>query len=200
MATAATLMESPVLLAGPPISRRRFTVDEYHRMAEVGILSEDDRVELIDGEVLVMCPVGSPHAGCVKRVGSLLNERLQRRAIVSVQDPLRIDDHMEPLPDLMLLRPRRDFYSESHPAPADVLLLIEVMDTSADYDRNVKLPLYARSAIPEVWLIDLNLKLVESHRRPLGEIYSENRILPRGQRLSPEALPDLEVAVDDILG
>jgi Uma2 family endonuclease len=117
-----------------------------------------------------------------------------------VQNPLRLDDHTEPLPDLMLLRPRGDFYSASHPVPADVLLLIEVMDSSADYDRNVKLPLYARSGVPEVWLIDLNRELVETHRRPVGAVYSENRLLPRGQRLAPEALADLEIAVDEILG
>lgn len=130
--------------------RRSFTVEEYHRMAEAGILREDDRVELLEGEIVEMTPIGSRHAACVDRLNQLGVRGVGPRAIVRVQSPVRLGERSEPQPDLTLLRARPDFYAHAHPGPADVLLIIEVAEASADADRTVKMPLYARAAIPEV--------------------------------------------------
>jgi len=151
----------------------RFSVDDYHRMGETGILGPQLRTELIDGEVVAMPPIGHPHAGTVKLLSNLLKEQLGAAAIVSVQDPVWLDDYTEPLPDIALLRPRADYYRNGHPGPEDVLLLIEVADTSLAYDRDVKLPRYARAGIPEVWLVDLGGRRLTMHRRPAGDAYAE---------------------------
>jgi Uma2 family endonuclease len=177
-----------------------FTVDEYHRMSEAGILSEDDRVELIEGEIVKMSPIGSLHAACVKRLNTLLNRKVGQEAIVSVQDPIRLDDYSEPEPDIALLRPRADFYARSHPTAADVLLIIEVADTSLEYDRTVKLPLYAQAGIPEVWLASLPEDRVEAHSEPVNGIYQKVRYARRGESISAERLPSLVLSVDEILG
>lgn len=181
-------------------SRVRFTVEDVHRLAELGFLREDSRIELIDGDLIAMCPIGSRHASGVERLAFLFASRLGGRAMVRHQNPIRLDEHSEPEPDLMLVRPREDFYASAHPAPADVLLLIEVMDSSADYDRGTKLGLYARFGVPEVWLIDLNEARVEQHRVPDKGTYTERLIRSRGQSVSPAALPDVELTVDEILG
>jgi Uma2 family endonuclease len=180
--------------------RRRFSVSEYDRIAESGILKPTERVELIDGEIIVMSPTGSRHAACVDRLSTWLHDLLKARAILRVQGPLRLDDLSEPEPDLIALRPRSDFYASGHPGAGDCYLVIEVSETSASYDRGTKLPLYVRAGVPEVWLVDLNRELVESYRGPLGELYTENRTLPRGQSLAPEAFPDAVLGVDAILG
>lgn len=181
-------------------SRRLFTVSEYHRMAEAGILGEDDRVELIEGEIVEMSPVGSRHAACVKRLLRLLDRRVGDRGIVGAQDPIRLGEHSEPQPDLVLLRPRPDFYAAAHPGPEDVLLLVGVAETSGGYDRDVKVPLYAKAGIPEVWLVDLGEDRVEAYREPSPQGYRWVRHFRRGDRLAAEAFPELEVAVEDILG
>jgi len=136
------------------IERRWFSVEEYDRMTEAGILTEDDRIELIDGEVVKMSPIGNAHAGCVKRITALCYEQVARLVMISVQDPIQLDDYSKPQPDVALLKTRPDYYAQSPPMPADILLIVEVADSSIDYDRNVKVPLYARAAIPEVWLVD----------------------------------------------
>jgi len=182
------------------IQRRLFTCAEYETMLAAGILSEDDRVELIEGEILQMSPIGSRHAGCVNRSNGTLSRLLQGRAIVSVQNPLALNDISEPEPDLVLLRPREDFYAGSHPGPADVLLVVEVADASLDFDRRVKAPLYARSGIAELWLVDLNGKAVEVHRRPGAHGYQEVLRHPRGERLGLLSFPDLSLMVEEILG
>ncbi len=184
----------------PTFERYRFSVDDYHRMAEAGILGEDDRVELIDGEVITMSPIGLRHLSCVDRLNALLVGGLGPRAIVRVQGSVRLGDRSEPEPDLVLLRPRDDFYGTSPATAGDVLTLIEVMDSSAPYDRGTKLGLYARAGVAEVWLVDLNQERVELHRRPLSGVHTEILIRPRGQTVSPEAFPDLVLAVDAILG
>ncbi len=182
------------------VKRRRFTVDDYYRMAEVGILTEDDRVELLDGEIVEMSPIGSDHAGHVKRLNTLFTSRLGARVVVSVQDPVRLSRHSEPQPDVALLRPRADFYARGHPRPDDVLLLIEVADTSVEADRRIKMPLYARAGIEEVWLVDLTTERVEVYRGPAADGYREIRALARGQGIVPQAFPDLALGVDDLLG
>ena len=182
------------------LTKRRFTVDEYHRMAEVGILTETDRVELIDGEIVEMAPVGSRHASVVKRLNALLTGRLGARAIVSVQDPVQLSKESEPQPDVVLLRPTPDFYAGSHPEPVDTLLLIEVADTSLLYDRGVKLPRYATARVIEVWIVDLAEDAVEVCRTPGPDGYRDVVRVPRGGSLSPVAFPDLTLGVDEILG
>ncbi len=179
--------------------RHSFTVDDYHRMAEAGILTEGDRVELIEGEVIHMSPIGSAHASRVKKLNRLLSLELGERAIVSVQDPIRLDDFSEPEPDVAVLRPRDDFYAESHPGPGDVLLLVEVSDTSAELDRGVKLPLYAGHGIPEVWIVDVAGGFIEVCRRPEGRAYRERQRHRAGEFLSPGAFPDLRLAVGSIV-
>ncbi len=182
------------------VQRRLFTVEEYHRMAEAGILSEDDRVELIEGELIAMSPIGSRHAGVVDRLNYLFSRHTREPIIVRVQNPLRLSAHSEPQPDLTLLRYRPDFYASAHPGPEDVLLIVEVAETSADYDRAVKIPLYARHGIPEAWLVDLTEEHIEIYRQPGPEGYRETRTARRGQTLRPTALPELTIAVEDILG
>ncbi len=181
-------------------ARRLFTVDEYHRMAESGILDEDDRVELIEGEIIKMSPTGSRHAACVGRLNRLLNRQLGDRAIVRVQDPILLSDLTEPEPDLALLRPREDFYSSGHPRPEDVLLVIEVAETSLNIDRNAKMPLYALSGIPEAWVVDLLGEKIVTYSRPGSGTYRETRNVGRDGSVSSEDLPGLTVAVEEVLG
>ncbi|PKB65135.1 MAG: hypothetical protein BZY80_00980 [SAR202 cluster bacterium Io17-Chloro-G2] len=180
--------------------RRRFTADEYHLMGRAGILGEDDRLELLEGEIVEMAPIGSRHQATVDRLNRLVSSRMADQAVVRVQGPVRLGEDSEPQPDVMLLRLRTDFYESAHPAPNDVLLLVEVSDTSTEYDREVKLPLYARYGIAEVWLVGLEARTVDVFRSPTTQGYQEVSQSGPGQHLSPMAFPQLDVAVDDILG
>jgi Uma2 family endonuclease len=182
------------------IAKRYFNVSEYYRMAEAGILTADDRVELIEGEIVQMSPIGSLHAACVRRLNQLLQRLLGHAAVISVQDPVRLSDFSEPEPDVALLKPRADFYAHQHPTPDDVLLIIEVADTTVLYDRNVKVPLYARAGIPEVWLVDLQQDLIELYARPAGGSYQVQRQVRRGERLTAETIPQPTLDVDAVLG
>lgn len=177
-----------------------FNVDEYHRMTQAGILSEDARVELIDGEIVEMSPIGSQHAGCVNRSGALLNRKAGDIAVVSIQNPIRLSDFSEPEPDIALLKPREDFYSNSHPTPADILLVIEVAETSMEYDRDIKLPLYARAGIHEAWLIILPKEVIEVYSQPKNGRYQKVQRLKRGKALMSSAVEGLKVQVEEILG
>jgi Uma2 family endonuclease len=182
------------------VARRAFTVAEFHRMAEAGIFSEDDRVELLDGEIVEMTPIGSRHAACVKRLLRALDRGAGDRAILGAQDPIRLGEHSEPQPDVVLVKPRADFYAAAHPGPEDVLLLVEVAESSAEVDRAVKLPLYATAGIPEVWLVDLAGERVEVYREPAAGGYQQTLTLARGDIVSPHAFPDLRLGVAEILG
>jgi len=183
------------------LRRYRFTVDEYERLAEAGVLTQCDRVELLDGEIVEMTPIGDRHAGIVARLTSLFSKHLGDRSIVWVQNPIRLRVvRSVPQPDVVLVRSRSDFYTAGKPGPDDVLLLIEVMDTSAETDRSVKLPLYARAGIAETWLLDLGTDRIEVFRRPTAAGYGETETLGRGERLAPRAFPDLSLTVDDLLG
>ncbi len=186
-------------MAQPEVTRRRFTVEEYHVLVPAGILREDDRVELIDGEIVEMSPMGSRHAACVARPTAWAIG-LQDRAVVWVQNPLRLGDQGEPRPDLALLRPRADFYAAAHPTPEDVLLVVEVAETSSDYDGEVKIPLYARWKIREAWLVDLERSCVEVCREPLPDGYPDLRVVTGSERLAPLAFPDLDLCAKDVLG
>ncbi|MCO5169189.1 MAG: Uma2 family endonuclease [Planctomycetes bacterium] len=182
------------------VRRHRFTVDDYHRMAAAGVLHEDDRVELIEGEVVVMSPISNRHAACVDRLTELLVHALARRAIVRVQNPLRLDRYSEPQPDLVVARRRDDFYAADGPGPGDALLAIEVGDSSVKFDRLVKAPLYARSGVQEVWLVDLGAEEVSVCREPAAGAYQDVQVRRRGEALALAALPDVVVQVVDILG
>ena len=179
---------------------RLFTVEEYYRMAEAGILGEDDRVELIHGEIVKMNAIGSYHAACVDRLTALLSARVAGRAIVRVQSPVRLGELSQPEPDLALLRPRADYYREGHPGAAEVLLLIEVADTSLGYDRTTKASLYAETGVSETWIVDLEHAHVETLRHPGADGFAERLVVPSGFEVSPLALPDIVLAVADILG
>ena len=183
------------------LTKRRFSVDEYHRMAEAGILTEKDRVELIDGEIVEMTPISSRHASVVKRLNALLTGCLGARAIVSVQDPVQLSKESEPQPDVVLLRPTPDFYAGSHPEPVDTLLLIEVADTSLLQDRLSKAAIYAAAGNPDYWIVNLRDELVEVMRHPdAGEArYREVRTAARGEWLELVALPACGVAVTELL-
>jgi Uma2 family endonuclease len=146
--------------------RHRLTVADYHRMGETGILAPDARVELIDGEIIDMAPPGDPHAGTVDQLALVLGPAVTERAHVRVQNPLWLDDHSEPQPDIAVLEPRADFYKSRRPKPSDVLLVVEVADTSLRFDRDDKIPLYARHGVPEVWLVDLRAKRLVRYRNP----------------------------------
>lgn len=183
------------------VRRRRFTLDEYHRMGETGILGEDDRVELIEGEIIEMTRIGSRHASTVSRIHHLSSVRLNTRAVVWVQNPLLLTRYQsEPEPDVMLLAPRSDFYAAGHPEPPDVRLLVEVADRSLPYDRRTKLPLYARAGVAEAWLIDLDAGRLEIHREPADAGYSSVRVPRPDERFAPLAFPDLTLTLRDILG
>jgi Uma2 family endonuclease len=169
-------------------------------MAEAGILSDDDRVELIEGEIVRLSPIGTRHAACVDRLTALLARRLGSRAIVRVQGPIVLSDITEPQPDLSILRRRKDFYATRHPSPGDTVLVVEVADTSGEYDRGTKLPLYALAGIPEVWVVDVRRNVLEVYRRPALRAYRQRRELARGGRVSPSAFPHAGLRVSDFLG
>ncbi|OGF53023.1 MAG: hypothetical protein A2Z21_08670 [Candidatus Fraserbacteria bacterium RBG_16_55_9] len=188
------------MAASIQVLKRRFTVEEYYKMAEAGIFSEDDRVELLDGEIVEMTPIGSSHAACVDRLTRLFGRLIGETASLRVQSPIRLSKSSEPQPDLALLKPRSDFYAQAHPGPEDVFLVVEVAETSAGIDRKVKIPLYAKAGIPEVWLVDLDEERIEVYRNPSAKGYGEVQRFRRGRSLAPQALPDMKLSVSDILG
>ena len=176
----------------------RFTVGDYHRMAEAGILNEDSRVELIRGQIVDMAPIGAPHHGMVIRLTRLLPGVLAGRGILSVQNPVRLDDGSEPEPDVVVLAPRTDDYGTATPAPADVLLLIEVADTSLNADRAIKMPLYAESGIAECWIVNLVCRVVEVYRQPRNCRYEDVRRIGAGEALDIVLLPGVALAVAEL--
>ena len=178
---------------------RRFTVDEYFAMAEAGILRKEDKVELIDGVIVAMAPMGRNHRSTTNRYTRLFGESVRRRAIVQIQSSIVLDDRTMPEPDLALLREQADFYRSYDAGPEDVLLVIEVSDSSVDYDRNEKLPRYAAAGIPEVWLTILPERVIEAHTEPAGGRYTQMRTFRPGDAISPGCFPDIELAVSDIL-
>ena len=180
---------------------RRFTVDEYERMVHAGVFASDDRVELIEGDIIEMTPIGIPHASIVDRLNMLMTRRLGDRTIVRVQGPIGfVALHSRPQPDLALLRPRKDYYAARIPGARDIFLLVEVMDTSVEYDRRRKAPLYARAGVRELWLVDIPAGVLDVQREPSADGYRHPHTLRRGQSLTPLAFPDVTLGVDDILG
>ncbi|MDQ3639017.1 MAG: Uma2 family endonuclease [Actinomycetota bacterium] len=182
------------------VRRHRFTAEEYRAMAEAGALSEDDRVELVGGEVVDMAPIGSRHLACVVALNHLLVEASGGRFFVSVQNPVRLSGRDEPQPDLSLLgrRPRPE--ASAPPGPEDVLLVVEVSDATLSYDRNVKLPLYANAGIPEAWIVDLAGQKVEVHHGPGPDGYRDLWEFGAGEKVSSAVVGGLSVPVDAVLG
>ena len=178
-------------------TRRKLDVDVYYQMAETGFLAKEDRVELIDGEIIDMAPIGQGHVATVLGLTQALASACGTKAFLSVQNPIRLDRLNVPQPDFALLRPRPDFYATGdRPGPADVLLLVEVADSSLRYDRTVKLPLYARAGIPEVWIVDLKRRVLHAHRRPTEGEYAEITTHHPGDHLALAAAPDITVRLD----
>ena len=200
--TTATLSPSPS--PSPPLpavapTRRRFTVAEYCALAEAGILAEGERIELLDGEIITMPPIGPPHENGTDLLNRLLTYQLYDRALVRVQGSVRLNDDSLPQPDIAVLR-LRDDYHRHRPTPADVFLLIEVADSSLEYDRAVKLPRYAAAGIPEVWIVNLRARQVEAFANPANGVYQSRRVVvPANGRISPQAFPDVSLAVADFL-
>jgi Uma2 family endonuclease len=174
-------------------------LDEWRRMGEANIFSPESRVELINGEIIDMAPIGSNHAGHLKRITNFLALLVAGKAIVSVQDPLQLGDLSEPEPDFMLLKPNPDFYTSRHPIADDVLLLVEIADSSLKFDQTQKLRLYALHNIPEYWLINLNDICLEVYKKPHGEVYAEKTTIYSRDSITLSQLPSITVQVADIL-
>ena len=191
-----TTIALPTQTAAP--TRRRFTVDEFYAMAEAGILAEEERVELLDGEIFVMPPIGPPHEDGTARLSKDLILRIGDRAWVRVQSSVRLNNYGLPEPDIAIVR-LRDDYHRNRPTPADVLLVIEIADSSLRSDRDVKLPLYAAAGIPEVWIANVPAREVEAFHDPVDGVYRSSRIVPADGRISPRAFPDVVLTVGEFL-
>jgi Uma2 family endonuclease len=181
-------------------TKKLFTVDEYYRMADAGILTREDRVELIDGEIIEISPIGGRHLGCVNAANAVFNHAFAGKVVVSVQNPLQLSNYTEPEPDLVLLKFRNDSYRGKKPEAADALLVVEVADTTFAYDSKVKLPRYAAAGVPEVWIENLVDDLLLVYRNPEGNTYKTSLRLKTTDSVSVELFPDVVFAVSDLLG
>ncbi len=181
------------VLATP--QRHAVSTTEYLRMGEVGVFAADARLELIEGEIVEMPPIGSRHAGGVNILNGLFVRLVGTRAIVAVQNPLILGDRSVPQPDLVLLKPRADSYASAHPTPADVLLVVEIADTTLAFDLGTKIPLYARHGVPEAWVVDLGERVIRAFRDPSTNGYRTSFTVSVGGNVSPSALPDVSIAV-----
>ena len=182
-----------------PAYRWKFTVPEYHCMASAGIFGKDDHVELLEGEIVKMAPIGPPHAGCVNRLTRLFSSLLGDRVVVGVQNPISLGWMSEPQPDVALLRPRRDLYSEGHPEPKDVLLVVEVASSTSAFDREVKMPLYAQAGIPQAGLVNLDEGVVEVYRLTGAGGYGDPELVTGEGRVVVDAFGEIQITVADIL-
>jgi Uma2 family endonuclease len=182
------------------VPKWRFTADDYQRMVHARILTKNHRVELIDGEIVAKMTIGPRHSATVDRTAWAFFTKAGESAIVRVQGAVRVNLYSEPEPDIVLLRPRSDFYASGHPGPADILLIVEVAESSIDYDREVKAPVYARSNVHEYWLVDLNEHVLHRYSSPEAGVYRTVRRYGRGQSLALELLPDCVVSTNDLLG
>lgn len=178
------------------ITRWQFTVADYACMREVGILHENDRVELLDGEVRPMHPIGPFHTALVNLLVVLFTRQIGDRAIVSVQNPIQLDAYSEPQPDIAIVQPRDDFYASAHPCPADVLGVVEVADSSLTYDRAEKLPCYAQAGIPEVWIVNIGNQTLEQYTLPHHGLYQQVHVAGHGEQITAQALDQVIVSVD----
>jgi Uma2 family endonuclease len=182
------------------VTKKLFTVDEYYRMADAGIFTEDDRVELIEGEILEMSPIGHRHMVCVDRANDLLTSALRGKVLISVQNPLRLNKYNEPQPDIVVLKWREDYYASKLHTPEDTLLVLEVSDTTVRYDTKVKLPIYAANGISEVWIENLQEDLILLCRDPAERNYKTQLSLQLREFISSLAFPDVAFKIEDLLG
>lgn len=187
-------------VAVPSIVRKRFRADEVHKMTELGILPEESGWELIDGFLIEKMSIGSNHAGTVNVLTQKLIVTLAGKAVVAVQNPIHIDEHNEPEPDISLLKPREDFYRKSLPDPQDALLLIEVSGSTVECDREIKRMLYAKAEIAEFWLVNLKENTVERYSSPKNGNYRLVEILESGEMIKAGTIENLELTIDEILG
>jgi Uma2 family endonuclease len=181
------------------VPRHRLTVEEYYRMAALGILAPDARVELIEGEIIDMPPQGSPHAALVSALTERLISAVGTRAMVRCQLPIRLGLRSEPEPDFALVKRNDEYYRHAHPVAEDVLLIIEVANTTVRYDRHIKIPLYARHGIPETWLIEVPAARLHVFRNPQDAEYSETSTIDRPGILHSLALPDVPIDLSGLL-
>lgn len=198
MNKSSTTNESEFVAASP--RHWKLTADQYQRMGEAGILSEDDRVELLEGELYEMAPIGDWHNAGTDRLNWRLSLGIGGRGIVRVQGSFRLSPDAEPEPDILVLRFRDDFYRSAPAGPQDVMLLVEVADTTLTYDRDFKLPLYARAGIPEVWIVNRAAMRIEVYREPEDGAYRSVTRVARGSAVTPLAFPDLSIPVAAIVG
>ncbi len=189
---------SAVLSDTPLPVRFKLTVEQYHRMAELGILREDERVELLDGELIAMPAIGSLHGGLVSRLTRLLVQRGGDRVVVSPQNSLILSDVSEPQPDFAVLQWRADDYTSRTPAAANALLVIEVSDSTLRYDRDVKRRFYAEAGVREFWVIDVHARQILVHRDPAGQLYRSAQTLTVGDTAVCQALPQISIGVDEL--
>ena len=181
------------------VARWKFDVHQYHAMAKAGVLKEDDRVELIDGVIVAMSAIGLAHVGAVNSSTMFWAIRLGGRAIVQTQNPIRLDERNQPQPDIAILKLKDDFYRSGLAGPDDVLLLIEVSDTTLRYDRRIKLALYARFGIPEVWIANIRARAIEAYTDPVNGEYTTRQTFQHGQTATPTAFPDVVLPVSDVI-
>ncbi|MBD2187633.1 Uma2 family endonuclease [Pseudanabaena mucicola] len=177
---------------------RKFTTEQYHLMYEAGVFAEGDRLELINGEITEMSPIGKKHAVCVTRLNELFFRHLLGKVQIWSQNPILLNNGSEPQPDLAILKRREDFYESSLPTPADILLIIEVADSTISYDREVKMPLYAAAGIPEMWLFDLNSKMIEGYSQPSTIGYKRMQRYEQNDTFSMIAFPDVTFAWQEV--
>ena len=189
-----------MLINTATLPRRKFTVDEYHDFIEKGVFKPGERIELWEGEFIEMSPIGKRHAGTVSALSDILKDVFGKKFLVWSQNPIVLNDFSEPQPDVSLLKRRDDFYRNDSATAADVLLAMEVSDSTVKYDRDIKFPRYAENGIKESWLIDLENNRVEIHTQPTANGYKLVKILHRGDIAESTIFEEIKIAVDDILG
>jgi Uma2 family endonuclease len=197
---ATTVQEETVQEEAVEIKRRRFTVDEYDEMTRIGLFRKNKHIELIEGDLIEMAAMYAPHISTVMRISEVFIERFAKKVNVSIQCPLRLDQHTEPEPDIAVLKRRDDFYIDEKPAAKDALLIVEVADSSLLYDRRIKLPLYGKHGVPEVWIINLRDKVIEASRQPFEKGYRQTTLYQQGDLISAEAFGDIAFSISEMLG
>lgn len=179
--------------------RKKFTVSEFCQMAETGIFSDEENIELIEGEIVEMGKIGRRHAAYCDRLNDLFRDRFEKQVLIRVQSPIELNNLSQPQPDIALLRRREDYYESGHPQPHDIFLLVEIADTTIDSDREIKIPLYGKNNILETWLIDINAQCLEVYRDPSPQGYQSTQQLQRGQRIASLIFPEIAIAVNAIM-
>ena len=182
------------------LERYPITTDVYHQMIKQGILTSNDKIELLEGDLIKMSAVGPRHAACVDRLSEILRTEFGKSITLRHQNPVELSDFSEPEPDIAILRRREDFYAHAHPAPGDVLLLIEISESTLKKDRGIKLSAYAKAGIVEYWIVNLQDDIIEVYTSPAGSSYQVTRIVHRHETLSPVLLSSIILEADEVLG